>query len=481
MARSLGKNFLWNASYRLLLIIMPLITTPYLSRVLGADKVGVYSYTYAITDYFVIFATLGMAQHGVRAIAQVGDDRAKRSHVFWSAWAAQLCVAIPVAVVYFIYAAVAPAGGTVVALVWALWVLSAVIDVSWLFFGVEEFKLPTVRSFVTKLAGVAFIFIFCHGPEDLWAYCFSFAGAALANALLLWPFVKRYVDFVKPAWAEVRRHFIPNLRLFAPVVAISLYTAFDKILLGAISGMTEAGYYEYSDKLAKMPMAIVTALGTVMLPHMAAKLAAGKREEAIGLLGKSIWAMEAAAMCMAFGIAAISPEFASVFLGPGFEPCAYVMPIVAAVIPLISASNVIGVQYMLPMHSDKHYTYSVCLGAVVNIVCCLLLLKPFGAVGCAVATVITEAAVLAYQCWVVRNDLPLFAYLKGALPFAVCGALMYAVVRALVVPLSGLLGTGWVLLILEVLLGGIVYCIFAGVWCWKSGRLGDIKGMVKRG
>lgn len=461
---------------------MPLITTPYLSRVLGANQVGVYSYTYAITDYFVIFATLGMAQHGVRAIAQAGNDRAKRSRVFWSAWVAQLCVALPVAAVYFIYAAINPAGGALIALVWSLWVLSAVIDVSWLFFGVEEFKLPTIRSFVTKLAGVAVIFIFCHSPEDLWAYCFSFAGAALANAILLWPFVKRYVDVVRPTWAEIRSHFVPNLRLFAPVVAISLYTAFDKILLGMISGMAEAGYFEYSDKLAKMPMAIVTALGTVMLPHMSAKLAVGKREEAIGLLGKSIWLMEAAAMCMAFGIAVISPEFATVFLGPGFGQCVYVMPVVAAVIPLISASNVIGVQYMLPMHSDKHYTLSVCIGAVVNIICCLLLLKPFGAVGCAIATVITEAAVLAYQCWVVHGDLPLLSYLRDTFPFAVCGALMYVITRVIIAGvLQPVLGTGWALLIIEILIGGAIYCVLAAAWCWKSGRIADVKGMLKRG
>lgn len=480
MSRSLGKNFLWNASYQLLLVIMPLVTTPYLSRVLGAEQVGVYSYTYSITNYFVIFATLGMAQHGVRAIAQAGQDRAARSRTFWSAWAAQLCVAIPVTIAYAVYAALNPAGGTLVALVWGLWVLSAVLDVSWLFFGVEEFKMPTMRSFITKLAGVAVIFIFVKGPEDLWAYCLSLAGAFFANAILLWPFVGHYVDFVKPTWAEVRAHFIPNLRLFAPVVAISLYTALDKILLGSIAGMAETGYYEYSEKLSKMPMAIITALGTVMLPHMTAKLSAGESESAKHLLRNSLWAMEAAAMGLAFGIAVITPEFVPVFFGEGYEPCVYIMPVISIVIPIISASNVIGVQYMLPTCSDKDYTLSVCVGAVVNVALCLVLLKPLGALGCAIATVLTEIAVLAYQCWVVRGQLPLGAYVCDALPFVVCGVLMYAAVRALAVPLMAALGVGWALLGLEILLGGSIYLVFAGLWCWKSGRLATIKGLLKR-
>lgn len=480
-SRSLGKNFIWNASYQLLLVLLPLVTTPYLSRVLGAEQVGVYSYTYAVTNYFVMFATLGMAQHGVRAIAQAGADRELRSQTFWSAWAAQAIVAIPVTLVYFIYVAMGSTGGATIGLVWGCWVIGALLDVSWLFFGVEEFKMPTIRSAITKLAGVAVIFMFVHGPEDLWAYCLSIAGANLANSLLLIPFVKQHVDFVKPTWAQVKAHFLPNLKLFAPVVAISLYTSLDKIMLGAISGMEQAGYYEYSEKLSKMPMALITALGTVMLPHMTAKLAEGKKAEAVSLLGKCIWIMEAAAMGLAFGIAAITPEFVEVFFGPGYEPCVYVMPVVSVVIPIICASNVIGVQYMLPTCSDNDYTISVFVGAVVNIALNLVLLEPLGAVGAAIATVAAEVAVLLYQCWRVRVDLPLLSYLTGSLPFVALGAVMYVIVRALAVPLTAIFGVGWVLLALEVILGGFIYCVFAGVWCWKSGRFATIKSLFKRG
>jgi O-antigen/teichoic acid export membrane protein len=480
MSSSIGKNYLWNVSYQLLLIVVPLVTTPYLSRVLGAEQVGVYSYTYSIANYFVLFATLGMSQHGVRVVAQVGDDRAKRSRAFWSAWLSQLCIAVPVALIYFCYSLISPAGGTVVALIWGLWVLGAVFDVSWLFFGVEEFKLPTIRSFVTKLAGMAIIFIFCHGPDDLWAYCLSFAGAVFANSVLLWPFVKKYVDIVKPTWPEVRENFIPNLRLFAPVVAISLYTSLNKIWLGSVSGMEEAGYFEYSDKIVRMPLAIVTSLGTVMLPHMSSMLAKRMKSEAVALLGKSIWAMEMVAFGMAFGIAAIAPEIANVFLGKGFEACAYVLPVEAAMIPLIAASNAIGVQYLLPAHSDRAYTLSVFFGAIVNIVACLLLLKPFGAVGAGLATVAAEAAVLLFQCLVVRKDLPLWSYLRESIPYLICGALMCAAVRLASNLLVGPLGESWALLIVEILIGIVVYAALALACCAISGRASDLKALLRR-
>ena len=465
MAKSVGKNFVWNAAYQLLLILTPLLTTPYLSRVLGPEKVGVYSYTYSVASYFAIFGILGMAQHGVRAIAQAGDDRDRRSRVFWSAWAAQLCVAAPVTVVYGVYVAFDSVGGPLIGAVWALQVFSSVIDVSWLYFGVEEFRLPTMRSFATKLTGVAAIFLFVHGPDDLWIYCLSISGATFANAVLLLPFLRRYVDFVVPSWRGVMAHFAPNLRLFAPVIAISLYTSLDKIMLGQISGMEQAGFYEYSEKLSKMPLALVTAMGTVMLPRMTAELSEGKEGDALALLGKSLCLMEAAAMCMAFGIAAIAPEFAVVFLGQGYEQCMYVMPVVAIVIPIISASNVIGVQYMLPRCSDVAYTLSVCAGAVINVALNLALLPRLGAMGAAISTVAAEVAVLAVQCWVVRKDLPLAKYALSAVPYLLMGFAMYFAVRGATGVLCAFFDLSWFLLGSEVLFGGAVYlallCIYS--------------------
>ena len=477
MSRSVKSNFLWNASYQMLLVLAPLVTTPYLSRVLGAEQVGIYSYTYSITNYFVIFATLGMANYGVRTVSSAGGDRPLRSRLFWGAYFAQLVVAVPVAAIYYAYLAVAPQGGLLIAGTWSLWVLSAALDVSWLFFGVEEFRLPTERSFITKLLSIIAIFLFVKGPEDLWIYCLAISSSYLANQILTWPFVRRYVDFVRPTWADVRQHFGPNLRLFAPVVAISLYTALDKIMLGAISGMEQAGYYEYAEKISKMPMSIITALGTVMLPRMTSALAKGKRNEARGLLEESMWVMQAAAMGLAFGIAAVAPEFCPVFFGPGYEECIIIMPVVAAVIPIISASNVIGVQYMLPAFSDRPYTLSVCIGAMANILLNLMLLKPLGALGAAVATVAAELSVLVFQCWVVREKLPVCIYARESVPFAACGMFMLITVRAI----SGILErTVWGLCV-EIAAGVLVYLLLAVLWCVISGRTSKLLALLGAG
>ena len=163
----LVKNMVWNTTYQVLSLLIPLLTIPYVSRVLGTDGVGVYSYTYSIANYFVLFATLGMAQYGVREIAKCGNNRERRSKVFCSAWAAQVLVSLPIVCVYILYI-IAFSNRDYIAssFLWLFWVVSSSLDISWLYFGVEEIAVPTVRSVITKLVGTFIIFVFCRTSDE---------------------------------------------------------------------------------------------------------------------------------------------------------------------------------------------------------------------------------------------------------------------------------------------------------------------------
>lgn len=465
MARSVKKNFLYNSAYQVLLIITPLVTTPYLSRVLGASGVGLYSYTYAIATYFVMFATLGMSNYGIRAIAAVADDLIRRSRVFCSVFASQLAISVPIFLLYLVYAAVIPQGGTVIALLWGMYVFSSVINISWLFFGMEDFAKVTIINTVTKLFELACIFTLVHSAQDVYIYCGIASLCYFLGFALLLPFTRRYVSLVRPSWAEVKQHFLPNLRLFIPVIAISLYSTLNSVLLGVMSTMEQTGYFDYSHKMAKMPMAVITALGTVMLPHMSNLFAAGRRDEGLELLDTSMWFMLAAGLAMAFGITGIAPEFVPVFFGPGYEPCVPVMIVIAWVVPLICATNVIGAQYLLPMYRDNHYTVSVCAGAVINIVLCLMLIGNLGAIGAAVGTLAAEVMVLAVQAYYVRGELPLLRYARNVLPFVLIGLLMTGVIRIFAFVLVSLAGVSVVTLIAEIIIGVVFFSGASFVYC----------------
>lgn len=475
----LVKNMVWNTTYQVLSLLIPLLTIPYVSRVLGTDGVGVYSYTYSIANYFVLFATLGMAQYGVREIAKCGNNRERRSKVFCSAWAAQVLVSLPIVCVYIVYIiAFSNRDYIVSSFLWLFWVASSSLDISWLYFGVEEFAVPTVRSVITKLVGTCIIFVFCRTSDDLWAYVLGISLPFFLNALMLFPFLNRYVDFISCPWAEIKRHFVPNLRLFAPVIAISLYSSFDKILLGLVSGMNEAGLFEYSDKVARMPLAVVTALGTVMLPHMTESMSCSSNgKESESLLQSSFEIMQFISLGLAFGIVAVAKPIADIYFGPGFEKCFIVLPIVAIMIPIIAASNVLGVQYMLPKNMDKQYTKSVVFGAIANILLCCLLLKPYGSIGAGIATVLTELTVLFVQGCYVKKQLNLCRMVVCALPYVIIGLLMLFLVAIISPVFITYLGYSWVYLFSLILFGAFIYLSFSVLY-YKTVRflvIGDVR------
>ncbi len=211
MARSVKKNFAFNSAYQVLNILVPLVTTPYLSRTIGSVGNGLFTYTQSITNYFVLFAALGMSNYGVRAIAECGNNREKRSHVFWNACAINTLTGIVVFAVYLVYCFTLGAKNLTLSLLWCLWVVGQVIDVTWLLFGCQEFAVPTVRNFITRLLGMCFIFLFVHDVNDTWGYVFAVAAPFFINSILVWAFVHRYVDFEMPTWHEMLKHLKPCL------------------------------------------------------------------------------------------------------------------------------------------------------------------------------------------------------------------------------------------------------------------------------
>jgi O-antigen/teichoic acid export membrane protein len=284
MAKSIKVNFLYNVVYQVLQIAIPLVTTPYLSRALGPVAVGTYSFTNAVVAYFVMACVLGMSTHGVRAIARSRHDSEMLAGEFWSAFTSQLLVGAVVLLAYLVYAFTLGGEYLYYYLMWSPILVGTVIDVSWFLFGLEDFGYTTARSLIIRVLGVVLIFAFVKGPEDLWCYVLITAGSKLLSSLSIWPRVLSRVSFVRPERASVKRHFLASLRLFVPVIAISLYNSLDKIMLGMISGTTEVGYYEYAGRMTSITSSVMGAMGTVVLPRVSSYVGEGREEEAIDLL-----------------------------------------------------------------------------------------------------------------------------------------------------------------------------------------------------
>lgn len=451
---NIKKNFFYNAFYNVLILILPLITAPYISRIMGAERIGVYSYSYSVASYFGLFIMLGLNNYGNRTIASIGkDDKKNLSKTFWNIYTMQLFMATIVLIIYVIYIIfIAPY--KIMAWIQIIYLISVCLDINWFFFGIEEFKLTVTRNTIIKILNVVLILLFVKTPNDLYMYGIIMAGGTFLSQFLLWIFLKRYIVFIKSKKEDFIKHIKPNLILFIPVIAVSLYTIMDKIMLGMMSNMLEVGYYESANKLTVIPTMAVSSLGTVMLPRVSNMIAKGQSQETVVYLQKSLMVSVFLSTSMAFGLAAISKEFVPLFYGEGFEKCIYLIPLLVSTSIFISWANVIRTQYLIPYKKDKIYIISVLLGAIINMIVNVLLIPKLQSLGAAIGTVIAEFTVCAYQTYMVKNELEIRKYLKEDFPLFLSGIIMYIIVVNIPFYSNTI-----ITLIIKVICGGLVYIL----------------------
>ncbi|MCI1956422.1 MAG: flippase [Oscillospiraceae bacterium] len=460
---SVKKNFLYNAFYQILIMILPLLTAPYLARTVGAEGLGTYAYTFSIANYFVLIAMLGVNNYGNRSIAMVRSDKSRLSKTFWEIYTLQLVMSVIIAVVYIIYVMLFVKNGRLIFLLQFIYLLSAALDINWFFFGLEQFKITVTRNTVVKVLTVISVFLFVKNDADLWKYTLIMASGILFSQCALWPFVHRYVSFVRVSLKRVLVHLKPNLVLFVPVIAISIYKILDKIMLGKISTIAQVGFFDNADKIINVPLSLVTALGTVMLPRMSNLISQGMEEQGYRYIRNSIYFIMFLSSAMAFGLAGIAPEFAPVFFGRSFAICGLLIAIMAPTIIFISWANVIRMQYLIPNKKDKIYVISVLLGAIINIIVNILLIPRMGAVGTAIGTLCAEASVMIYQTVMVRKELPIGKYVQYSASFPIFGIAMYYVVRTI----GNHMGIHIMTIVMQVIAGGTIYLVLCAAYIWS--------------
>lgn len=459
--QSLKKNFLYNSLFQILSMALPFITAPYVSRVLGVENIGVFSYTYSIAGYFVLFALLGVKNYGSRSCARERDNKQKLSETFWNIFALQAILAVIMVIAYIVFIMFMEEY-KLYFVICTIYVLTALFDISWLMSGLEQFKAMSLSGMALKILNVLAVFIFVNSKDDLWIYILIMVLGALLGHFVYWGLAKGQIDFVKPTWSEIKKHFKPNLVLFLPVVAVHLYKYMDKIMLGAMNSMTETGIYENAEKVINIPMYLITSLGTIMLPRMSNLAKKNQTEETAKLMDTSMAFVMFMGFAMTFGLVGIAKYFVPVYFGPGYEGCIPVMKMLAATIVFICWANVIRTQYLLPQQKDKSYIISVFAGAVVNLIINAILIPCYGAVGAAVGTIAAEVTVCVIQTVMVRRELPILTYLKYAMAFFVIGLIMYIVVIGV-----GTIEINIVIkLLLQIATGAVVYVVLSAIYLY---------------
>lgn len=412
--RSENKNFLFNTVYQLLTFIIPLITTPYISRVLGVENVGIYSYTYSVVYMFMLAGMLGINNYGNRSIAAVRDDKEQMSRSFASIYLLQLGVCLVALIGYSIYLVFFCKEYKTIAVIQGLFLLSVCFDINWFYFGIEKFKLTIFRNLIIKLSSLALIFIFVKTRYDLPIYTFIMAGATLFSQLCLAVILPRYVVFVRISIKDITSHIKGVLVLFIPVLAFGIYKVMDKTMLGTLSNVTELGFYENAEKLLNIPLAVVTALGTVMLPRMSYLVSVNDNGYRATIEKSMTLAMKMSTV-MCCGLILIANEVVVVLFGTEFLGSAGILKLLAITLLASAWANVIRTQYLIPLKKDRTYIFSTLWAAVLNFILNAIFIKKLGGVGACIGTIAAEYFVALYQTVATRKELYYKIFLNNAL------------------------------------------------------------------
>lgn len=391
---SIKKNFIYSTMYQILNVLTPFITAPYLSRVLGAEGIGIQSYTSSIQQYFLLFAALGTLSYGSREISMNRNDAYKRSKLFWEIELMVVCTT-SLALIGWGVLCVLSSKYRMYYLVLTIGIFANLFDISWFFNGMEQFRLTVIRNSIFKLLGVLCLFLFIKSPTDLLLYIFITVTSTLLSNLTLWSYIGRYL--VKVDWKElhIRRHFRETFIYFVPTVATSVYTILDRTLIGLITDdALQNGYYQQAEKIINLAKSVVfTAINSVVGVRNSYLYAEKRFEEIQGKIKTSFHFIFFMGFASCFGIMGVAKTFVPVFFGEGYEPVVGLLYIFAPIIVIIGVSNCLGTQYYTPCGKRQQSSKFLIAGAVVNLCLNLIFIPKWEAYGAAVASIIAEAVI----------------------------------------------------------------------------------------
>lgn len=409
-------------------MVTPLVTTPYLSRVLGADGVGTVSFAESIVSYFTLVATLGVTTFGKREISYVQDDKESRTQIFWETKALSVITSLMALIAYVPFSFYQ--NDRVLYFILALNLLAVAVDVTWFFQGMEEFGKVVIRNVVFKIINITYIFVFVRSRGDLTKYVFGIALFLFLSNASLWAYIPQYVG--KPQANNLRpfRNIKTIISLFIPTVAIQVYTVLDKTMIGLITGSAyENGYYEQALKLSRMVLTIVTALGTVMIPRIGYHYGKGEKEKVQSFMYRGYRFVWFLGIPLCFGLLGTASNFVPWFYGEGFDKVEVLLGILSFLILSIGINNVTGMQYLIPTKRQNLFTFTVVTGAIVNFVLNYFMISRYQSIGAAIASVAAETAIALAQLYLVRKELSPAKIFLSCRHYLIAGIVMLMMLR----------------------------------------------------
>ena len=403
--KSIKVNFIMNAILTMSSFIFPLITFPYVSRILLPEGMGKVAMATAVVAYFALLARLGIPMYGIRACAEVRDDRMQLSKVVHELFLINLGMTVFSYLLFFgtVFAVPSFRTESVLYLIIGSTLFFETIGVEWLYKGLEEYSYITYRSIFFKIVALAATFLLVHTGADYIKYgAITILAASASNLLNLYN-LRKYITFKPFSRYSFKPHLKPILFFFATTCAIVIYTQLNTVILGLLKTNADVGLYDSAMKIKNILVSVVTALGAVLLPRASYYVKQGLMEDFSRISAKAIHFVCILALPLMVYFILFAANGIHFLSGNRFDGAILPMQIIMPTIFLIGLTNIIGLQVLVPLGKEKEVFYSVVGGGIVDLLACLILIPHYSVVGAAVGNLLAEATVFVLQIYYVKK------------------------------------------------------------------------------
>ncbi len=403
--RSLTSNYIFNLTYQIIIIVIPIILIPFISRTLGPDSAGLYSYSQSFVFYFSYFALLGVNLYGSKSISVSSKSRDSLQKTFFEIFILKLFTSFLSMIVFLTITIIF--NNQVIFYIQGGLLIANLLDITWFYTGTENFRAIVARNLIVKISTFFLVLIMINNPDDVWLYALIWVSSEIIGQVFMWfNFIKLNMFYglrfknIKPL-----SHLSGMVKIFIPQLIILLYTTLNVTMIGKISGTSETSYYDMSTKIINVLIVIMTSLSIIIVPRISKLYSEGNIEQINDVLQKAISIFTYLSFPMTIGVLLTSKIFIPWFLGSEYTPAITVLSILSLKIILVPYSNIIGVQYLIPTNQNSIFLKSVILGALINITINFFLIGKYGSYGAAIAIVSAELIVTISQLYFTRKQI----------------------------------------------------------------------------
>ena len=453
MNKKLLKNYFYTTLYQLLYAILPLVTIPYKTRVLGSENLGIYSYVFSVMQYIVSIGTLGLSFYGRREIAYK-NNKYERSKLLYELLILKAIIFSIVTVPFYMIIGI-HSKYVIFYLIILPDIIMNIFDIVWFYQGLEEFKKICLVNFVTRILNVIFIFLFVKTQSDLINYVIITVIFDIITIILFIVQIHKYIQRVPLKELNPYKHLKACIILFLPQVCIQIYTICDKLMLGNLqSNINEVGFYEYSYKLIQILISIISAISLVIIPSISKEFINNNKEKIKEYINNSINFVIFLSLPLSFGIIAISYGMVNIIFGQEFIKMNILIQILAVTILPINITTIIGDSYMISTKQEKKFTLIIAIGTIFNLMLNLLLINKYNSIGVTISTSLTEILILFIEIPIIKKLINIKETIFNFIKYLLCSITMFLVVYTI-----GYFGISITTLIIQIISGIIIYLI----------------------